>query len=215
MIQSVSGRTITFNYTGATTGKTLSAIVREGSGKVKYYGRLVVPTTDPGNASVTVPDDFAAADELRIFVEEINDDNETDFACEPIKLTGFTAPGALTNLVGVGCTTPANNDGQITGTTTDMEYSDDNGQSWITCTGNETTGLAPGEYLVRTVADTTSKIIAGAPVRITISAYSDSEGSAGHSHICGVFGGGFGVLGVLAVAGVALARRKRRGRGKP
>jgi len=39
----------------------------------------------------------------------------------------------------------------------------------------------------------------------------DSVGSAGNSHICGVFGGGFGVLGGLAAAGVVLARRKRRG----
>jgi len=38
----------------------------------------------------------------------------------------------------------------------------------------------------------------------------ESAADAGHSHICGVFGGGFGVLGVLAAAGVALARRGRR-----
>jgi len=211
---SVTGRTITFDYAGATTSKTLSAIVRESSGKVKYYGRLVVLTTDQGNADVTVPDDFAAADELRIFVEEINDGNKTDFAGEPTKLTGFTAQPEPIGLVGIACTTPANDDGQITGTTTNMEYRKDGGQSWMTCADTAVTSLTPGDYFVRAIGDASSKIIDSAPVKVTVGAYADpvTDSTAGNSdsHICGVFGGGFGVFGVLAAAGLALARRKRR-----
>jgi len=46
----------------------------------------------------------------------------------------------------------------------------------------------------------------------TVSDFRDpAESSAGDSHICGAFGGGFGVLGGLVVAGLVLARRKRSG----
>jgi len=75
-----SGNTVNFSYSGATTGKTLSAVVLR-DGAVKYYGKLVASTSASGSASVTLPGDFATAtDTVQIFVEECNGDNFSDFA---------------------------------------------------------------------------------------------------------------------------------------
>ena len=58
-------------------------------------------------------------------------------------------------------------DGKITGTTAEMEYSTDNGGTWNSCTATETTGLAPGTYLVRIKAmANTSFAGAGSTVQI-------------------------------------------------
>ena len=59
------------------------------------------------------------------------------------------------------------NDGKITGTTAEMEYSTDNGGTWNSCTATETTGLAPGTYLMRKKAvANTSFAGAGSTVQI-------------------------------------------------
>ena len=74
--------TVSFNYTGATAGNTLSAVVLDSSNAVKYYGKLAypIPAGGSGTASLTLPSDFATTDTVQIFVEEANGDNETDFA---------------------------------------------------------------------------------------------------------------------------------------
>ena len=82
----VNGRTITFNYTGATAGKTLSAMLLGADGAVKYYGKLANNSSSSGTASVAIPNGFSATDSLRIFIEECNGDNLTDFASPLIDL---------------------------------------------------------------------------------------------------------------------------------
>lgn len=167
---SVSGRTITFDYTGATMGKTLSAIVQDDDGNVKYYGQLAGVITTADSASVTVPDDFTAIDSLHIFVEEINGDYYTDYACTPIPLI-ITQAIAPKGLASVACTTLANNDGKITGTTVAMEYSADNGSTWVSCGGSEVTGLMPDTYQVRNAGkadDNGIAILASSVILITV-----------------------------------------------
>ena len=84
---SISGQTVNFNYTGATTGKTLSAVVFNSSGAVIYYGKLVDKiTTASGSASVNIPSDFKATDTMKIFVEEVNGDYLTDYASTPVDI---------------------------------------------------------------------------------------------------------------------------------
>lgn len=56
------------------------------------------------------------------------------------------APAGLT---GVTPTTADNNDGQITGTTTAMEYKMSSDSSWTDCAGTVITNLVPGNYDVR------------------------------------------------------------------
>jgi hypothetical protein len=59
---------------------------------------------------------------------------------------------APTELAGVASTSFANNDGKITGTTTDMEYRLQGEEDWTEVTGTEITGLAAGTYEVRYTA---------------------------------------------------------------
>jgi uncharacterized repeat protein (TIGR02543 family) len=75
-----NGDTIYFDYSGAAPGKTLSSVVLDNGGAVKYYGKVLENIYGNGRASVTVPGDLAATDTIQIFVEEINGDYFTDFA---------------------------------------------------------------------------------------------------------------------------------------
>jgi len=84
-----SGATLTFSYSGATTGSNqfVSAVLEQ-SGNVTHYGKLAnssaaasgslsIPLTDVANGTYT----------LKIFSEEANGDNLTDFASTPITMT--------------------------------------------------------------------------------------------------------------------------------
>ncbi|MCL2071605.1 MAG: hypothetical protein FWH07_05150 [Oscillospiraceae bacterium] len=75
------GDTITFDYNGATQGKTLSAVVMR-DGAVAYYAKLVEDTNENGTGvELTLPDDYnSATDKVQVFVEEVNGVNYTDFA---------------------------------------------------------------------------------------------------------------------------------------
>lgn len=152
---SVSGNTVTFSYDAATTDVTghpynaLSAIVTDSSGNLKYYGHLdnTPAHNGTGTASVTVPDGLDPTDNLLVFIEQANADsaNMTDFASQPVSITR----AAPTGLSAIAPTSYKGNDGKITGTTADMEYSSNNGTTWKNCTTTATTGLAAGTYRVR------------------------------------------------------------------
>ena len=90
-----TGDTVSFDYSGATAGKTLSAVVLGSGGAVKYYGKLVASTAASGSASITLPGDFQAADTVQIFVEDCNGVNETDFS-SAYKQLGISAAGVPT-----------------------------------------------------------------------------------------------------------------------
>jgi len=94
----ISGRTVSFSYTGATVGKTLSAVVMDNTGAVTYYGKLAENIAASGSASVTIPSGLAATDTLHIFVEELNGDQETDFASALLPLG---IPGDLDGSVSI------------------------------------------------------------------------------------------------------------------
>lgn len=80
------------------------------------------------------------------------------------------APSAPSGLVGVACTTSTNNNGKITGTTSDMEYSNSSDfSSSKDCLTNETTGLSNGTYYVR--LKETDTTYAGLYTTITIVKY--------------------------------------------
>ncbi|WP_352406439.1 S-layer homology domain-containing protein [Acetoanaerobium noterae] len=91
---------ITVNYTGASTGKALSAIVvKKADGAVTHYGKLAENISDPnGNASVTLPEGFDRNTmDLKLFTETINNDNLTDYASQPVGVTvGAPAPTNVT-----------------------------------------------------------------------------------------------------------------------
>ena len=58
-------------------------------------------------------------------------------------------PHAPATAAAVNCTNVDNNNGKLTGVTTDMEYKKSDADSWTAGTGNDITGLVPGTYYVR------------------------------------------------------------------
>jgi hypothetical protein len=83
-----TGNTLTLSYTGATAGKTLSAIVVNGTGAVTHYGKLAEGISDFGTADVRLPDSFDPNTmSLKVFVEQINANNITDYASNPVTVT--------------------------------------------------------------------------------------------------------------------------------
>ena len=70
--------------------------------------------------------------------------------------TAKTKPDAPTTAAAVDCTTADNNDGKLTGVTTEMEYKKSDAEEWTAGTGSEITGLVPGTYYVRVKATDTA-----------------------------------------------------------
>ena len=163
---SISGRTVSFDYSGATVSDALSAIVSDSSG-LKYYGQLEdsIDASGNGTASVTIPSDFVVgSDKLEIFVEEINGDNLTDFASvrKAISVKSKTAPAATSG------------EEKITGVNDTMEYSSDAGTTWTSVGAGQTeiTGLSAGSYDVRykNVVESGTVYIDNAAATVTVTA---------------------------------------------
>ena len=89
----------------------------------------------------------------------------------PQYVPGNQNQAAPTGLVGVKPTSAQNNDGKITGTTTDMEFklSSANDSTYVTCSEVETIVPAPATYSVRFKAKTGFN--AGAVASVTVSSY--------------------------------------------
>jgi len=78
-----------------------------------------------------------------------------------------STPNAPTGLAGVAPTSAlTQNDGQITGTDSTMEYSTTSGGTYTPCTANPTTGLAPNTYYVRVAATSTANAGLDATVNV-------------------------------------------------
>ena len=85
-------------------------------------------------------------------------------------------PAAPTGLSGAAPTHENGSNGQITGTSTDMEYSASSAFSSASdCSANATTGLSAGTYYVRYKQTATTE--AGAAVAVTVPANRSSGGS--------------------------------------
>ena len=85
-----SGGALTIDYSDAEyvndEARTVSAIVKDSSDTVTYYGKLkdIESATDErGTTNVNLPDGFGSGDTLFLYVEQHNGDNFTDFASTP------------------------------------------------------------------------------------------------------------------------------------
>lgn len=96
--------------------------------------------------------------------QKASDDNHID--SEEQKIGISARPAAPDGLQGENETFDGQNDGKITGTTSQMEYKLANGNGWTPCSGNGTSPLAPGTYQVRIAA--TGSNFASLHVRIVI-----------------------------------------------
>ena len=96
-----TGDTLTFAYTGATTEKILSAVILDDTDAVTYYGKLAATTAADGTADITLPTGFnKTTDTLKIFIEEANGDNYTDFASELKPLTILDDLAGIVSITG-------------------------------------------------------------------------------------------------------------------
>jgi hypothetical protein len=86
------GESLSISYSGATVGAKnyLSCVLTDGSDVVKYYGKLAsLSSSGSGTVSVTIPTSVqttastGSTYKLKIFSEEANGDNYTDFCSDP------------------------------------------------------------------------------------------------------------------------------------
>jgi hypothetical protein len=105
----ISGGTVQIDYTGAVTGagKYVSAVILNSGGEALYYGKLkdCAAQNASGTAGFTVPaaGDLPESDyTIKLFNEQINADNCTDFASTPIVIPltiDNTAPALTAGVV--------------------------------------------------------------------------------------------------------------------
>ena len=93
-----TAKIVTVAYSGAVTGTNeyISALVKDSTGEVTYYGRLknVSADTDAsGIVELDISGKLNDGDTLYIFNEQYNGEKKTDYASElvPVHLTSFTA----------------------------------------------------------------------------------------------------------------------------
>lgn len=85
-----AGKTYSFDYTGASTGKLnggtnyISAILYDNTGKAVYYGNLGTVSAASGTASITIPSGLTGTYTLALFEEEKCSANKTDYASSPV-----------------------------------------------------------------------------------------------------------------------------------
>jgi hypothetical protein len=130
-----AGGSISINYSNALTGadEYVSAMLCDASGNVLYYGNIANNNAS-GTQAVTIPTGLAAGSyTLKVFSEQLNADNKTDYASafQDIALE-VTLPKA--NTPNAGFTATSDNGGTLTGVTINMQYSVDGGNTWVDVT---------------------------------------------------------------------------------
>lgn len=104
-VRSQNGADVVLDYTGATAGKALSAVITDNADHVLYYGKLAAGIGAADSASVTLPTGYdASAMKLKVFAEETNGDNHADFASTPLTVAGLVSAPTVTGISGVPAT---------------------------------------------------------------------------------------------------------------
>ena len=83
-----TGKTLTFGYENA-KGGSLSCILTDADGAVKYYGKLAEITSETSSGSLSIPLSGVADGTytLNLFSEQCNDMEYTDFCSAPVTMT--------------------------------------------------------------------------------------------------------------------------------
>lgn len=106
-----------------------------------------------------------AANDVKVY-KPGNGTTTADSEVQTIDVTQAAQPAGVDK---ADCTTPQQNDGQITGVETTMEYRLSGASDWTAVTGNPVTGLGSGSYEVRVKASGT--VLASGTVIVTIGAH--------------------------------------------
>jgi hypothetical protein len=158
--------TATFNATGSDTG-TLTGVT---SG-MKYRIDSGAWTDITSSTDINLTGLSACTISV---VRKGNSSTTTDSVAQTIAVTKVSVP---TTVGKTDCTTAANNDGKLTGVTTEMEYKLSTASVWTAGTGSDITGLASGTYNVRVKA--TGTVLASDAQNLTIAAYSAPPSGGG------------------------------------
>lgn len=132
-----------FMATGDSTG-TLSQVTT--AMKYSVDGGIAWKDITAGTMEIT---DVSADKDIKIYQPG---DNTADSAVQTIDITQAQQP---TSPSGVACTTSQQNDGQIIGVDTTMEYKLSTASQWLPINGRTVTGLPNGTYEVRVKASGT------------------------------------------------------------
>ena len=136
----------------AYTGSPLELITK---GSVSKGGEMQYKL-DSGSYSTTIPTATNAGD-YTVYYQITENDNynavaETQVGTGAINIAQVEWGVPTETLTPVNPTTAGGSDGQITGTTSTMQYKKSTDSGWADCSGN-VTGLAAGTYFVRYMAD--------------------------------------------------------------
>ncbi|MCL2010971.1 MAG: DUF6273 domain-containing protein [Synergistaceae bacterium] len=217
-----AGDTVSIPYTGAITGadRYVSCVIVSSGGAVLFYGKLVDCTggNANGTASFTVP---AAADlpdgayTIKLFNEECNGDNETDFAGTPVDIPmtvnsapiapGITGPTTMSLEQGYAATSTGAFSTTGSPSPTVTKTSGDAAITWnnVMQRLDIAAGLAAGTYPIVLTASNGTLPDATATFTLTVNSGTTTGGGGG----CDA---GVGIFGVLALAATLLTTRKRK-----
>lgn len=95
--------------------------------------------------------------------------NGTTTSDSEVQTIDVTQAAQPTSIGKTDCTTPQQNDGQITGVDTTMEYRTSGDSDWTAVTENPVTGLTNGTYEIRVKANGT--VLASTAATVTIGAH--------------------------------------------
>ena len=149
-----AGSTISIDYTGATVGKTLSAVIVDGSGNLVYYGNLAENIAKDGTVEVTLPSTFNSSTmTLKLFTETLNGDYKTDYASEFVDVPSVSV-GSQTGWLIAGSAGTATFDVTTKGFTNALDTSNYTINWYTNAAGTTSAPDAPtGVTLEKTSAD--------------------------------------------------------------
>ncbi len=128
--------------------ETLTGLTAGASYSITPTGGTAVTVTANENGTINIQSGWFG--KTLSIVKKAQSDDYSDSAAQSLFIPA--RPNRPT-VQGVNETFSGENDGQITSTSTAMEYGTD-GDSWTDCGGTSVTGLTPGTYYVRTKAVT-------------------------------------------------------------
>ncbi|SHJ34247.1 DUF6273 domain-containing protein [Hespellia stercorisuis] len=124
---------VTYNNAATGSNEYVSTMLCDASGNVLYYGNIAQNSAS-GTQTVNIPTGLGAGNyTLKVFSEQLNGDNKTDYASAmqdialEVTLSKLATPSAT-------FTATSENGGTLGGVTTNMQYSVDGGANWIDVT---------------------------------------------------------------------------------
>ncbi len=142
--------------------ETLTGLTAGGVYKITAGGAAEVEIEANPSGEMSIKEEWFGKELL--VKAKASDINHSDSAAESISIPN--RPDIPSGLSGINETFIGENDGQIAGTTSQMEYKLSNDSNWTVCLESSTLPLAPGTYEVRVAATNNSFVSMPATIEI-------------------------------------------------